>query len=171
MNEQISCPTCASQAITTFLQRPSVPVHQNLVVKDRQAAVDIARGDLSLAVCETCGFVFNQLFAPARLVYDEAYDNTQSYSPYFNAYMDDLVRYLIHERGVQNQRIVEVGCGKGLFLQKLVGADGSGNSGYGFDPSYVGPDTDLGGRITFERRYYGPDCTDIPADIVVCRDM
>jgi SAM-dependent methyltransferase len=133
--------------------------------------VGIPRGDLDLAVCQTCGFVFNQAFDATKLTYDQAYDNTQSYSPHFDAYLDDLVKHLIDERGVRNQRIVEVGCGKGLFLKKLVGAAATGNRGYGFDPSYVGPDTDLGGRIHFERRYYGPDCTHIPADIVVCRHV
>jgi SAM-dependent methyltransferase len=146
-------------------------VHQNLVVKDRKAAVEIARGDLELAVCETCGFVFNQAFDSTKLIYNQAYDNTQSYSPYFDAYLDDLVKHLINERSIRNQRIVEVGCGKGLFLKKLVGAAETGNSGYGFDPSYVGPDSDFDGRIQFERRYYGPDCIHIPADIVVCRHV
>jgi SAM-dependent methyltransferase len=171
MSEQMRCPTCASQTTTSFLRRALVPVHQNLVIKDRKAAVEIACGDLDLAVCEICGFIFNQAFAPARLTYNESYDNTQSYSPYFNTYLDNLVQYLIYERGVQNQHIVEVGCGKGIFLKKLVGSAEVGNSGYGFDPSYVGPDTDLDGRVQFERRYYGPDCTHIPADIVVCRHV
>jgi SAM-dependent methyltransferase len=171
MSEQTRCPICTSLATARFLYRAQVSVHQNLVVKNRQAAVAITRGDLDLAVCETCGFVFNQAFDAAKLTYDQAYDNTQSYSPYFDAYMDDLVKHLINGRGIRNQRIVEVGCGKGLFLKKLVGAAETGNTGYGFDPSYVGPDSDLGGRIHFERRYYGPDSTHIPADIVVCRHV
>jgi len=171
MHEHIRCPICTSPATTGFLHRALVPVHQNLVVKNRQAAVEIARGDLDLAVCEACGFVFNQKFDAAKLTYNHTYDNTQSYSPYFDAYLDDLVKHLIDARDIRNQRIVEIGCGKGLFLRKLVGATETGNSGYGFDPSYVGPDTDLGGRIRFERRYYGPDCTHIPADIVVCRHV
>jgi SAM-dependent methyltransferase len=171
MDEQTRCPICTSPVTAGFLRRALVPVHQNLVVKDRKAAVEIARGDLDLAACEVCGFVFNQTFDAAKLTYDQAYDNTQSYSPYFDAYMDALVKQLIEERGIRNQRIVEVGCGKGLFLKKLVGPAETGNTGYGFDPSYVGPDTDLDGRIRFERRYYGPDCTHIPADIVVCRHV
>jgi SAM-dependent methyltransferase len=171
MCEQTRCPICKSSITNRFLRRARVPVHQNLVVKDRKSAVEIARGDLDLAVCEICGFVFNQAFDAAKLIYDQAYDNTQSYSPYFDAYLDDLVKHLINERGIRNQRIVEVGCGKGLFLRKLVGAAETGNSGYGFDPSYVGPDSDLDGRLQFERRYYGPDCIHIPADIVVCRHV
>jgi SAM-dependent methyltransferase len=171
MNKQTHCPICSSPTTTRFLRRALVPVHQNLVAKDRSAAVEITRGDLDLAVCETCGFVFNQAFDAGKLTYNHAYDNTQSYSPYFDAYLDDLVEQLVNQRGVRNQRIVEVGCGKGLFLKKLVGAADTGNTGYGFDPSYAGPDTDLGGRIRFERRYYGPDCTHIPADIVVCRHV
>src|SRR5262245_60823559 len=101
MSKRSRCPICASQHTTVFLQRSNVPVHQNLVVKSRQAAVDLARGELSLMVCETCGFIFNQSFDPTLLTYDDTYDNTQSYSLFFDAYMDDLVRFMVEERGVR----------------------------------------------------------------------
>jgi SAM-dependent methyltransferase len=77
---------------------------------------------------------------------------------------------MIEERGVENARIVEVGCGKGYFLRRLV-EQGRGNMGWGFDPSYVGADSDLDGRLTFERKYYGPGCESLRADVVVCRHV
>jgi len=165
------CPICKSRSITGFLRRERVPVHQNLVITDQEAAVGITRGDLDLVFCGECGFVFNRAFELSKLSYREDYDNTQTCSPAFNEYLNDLVEYLVFERGVRNCRIVEVGCGKGTFLRKLVETEGSGNSGYGFDPSYVGPAVDLEGRLRFEKRFYGPECADIPADVVVCRHV
>jgi SAM-dependent methyltransferase len=153
------------------LEREQVPVHQNLLMQDARSAVEIPRGDLNLMVCEECGFVFNQAFELSTLRYGENYDNTQTCSPLFNKYVDGLVDHLVSEKGVRNCRIVEVGCGKGLFLRKLVEAGGSGNSGYGFDPSYTGPEIDLGGRLKFERRYYGSECANIAADVVICRHV
>lgn len=140
-------------------------------MKDRESALDINRGDLDLAFCEDCGFVFNRAFDISRLDYSESYDNTQSHSPTFDGYLRDLVRRMVSEKGVRDCRIVEVGCGKGSFLRELVVAEGAGNSGVGFDPSYEGPTTDLGGRLKFERRFYGPEAAHVPADVVVCRHV
>ena len=123
-----------------------------------------------MVVCADCGFVFNASFDAALLEYGDRYDNTQEHSPAFSAHLDSLVSRLVNERGLRGRRIVEVGCGKGGFLRRLVEADGK-NSGVGFDPSYTGPGTDLGGRLRYEQRFYGPDCTDVPADAVVCRHV
>jgi SAM-dependent methyltransferase len=166
-----NCPVCGSQQITTFLIREQTPAHQNLVITDQQAARQSARGDLTLGRCETCGFVFNRTFDLALLGYGENYDNSQMYSPAFSAHVDGLLQHLLFDKGVQNCRIVEVGCGQGTFLRRLVDIEACGNTGYGFDPSYSGPDVDLGGRLLFEKRYYGPDSASIPADVVICRHV
>ena len=165
------CPLCESSRLTPFLHRSGVPVHQNLVVNNRDAARSVTRGELELVVCEDCGFVCNRAFDPARLAYGEDYDNTQSCSAYFDAYLDGLVKDLVERQGVRNSTIVEVGCGKGQFLRKLVSFPGANNKGFGFDPSYVGPETDLDGRLAFRRCYYDDSCTDVAADVVVCRHV
>ena len=165
------CPLCESRRLTRFLQRKQVPVHQNLVVGSAHAARSVTRGELDLAVCEDCGFILNRAFDLARLTYGEDYDNTQSCSAYFDAYLDGLVDDMVRRQAVCNSNIVEVGCGKGQFLRKLVSFPGANNKGYGFDPSYVGPDTDLDGRLAFRRCYYDASCIDVAADVVVCRHV
>jgi SAM-dependent methyltransferase len=85
--------------------------------------------------------------------------------------MDELARHLVEDRGVRGKRIVEIGCGKGAFLQRLVSYPGAGNLGFGFDPSYAGPDTDLGGRLVFHRRLHGPDSSAVAADVIICRHV
>jgi len=165
------CPVCGYRNLNCFLNRHQVPVHQNLVVTDQQAARTVLRGELEMTVCEACGFIFNQAFDSAVLEYGAAYDNTQSCSGYFDSYMDRLAQELIEKHGVCNAKIVEVGCGKGQFLRKLVTYPDAGNTGVGFDPSYVGPDTDLNGRLLFQRSYYDDCCADIPADVVICRHV
>jgi SAM-dependent methyltransferase len=163
------CPVCDSNLTAPFLVRGSVPVHQNLVMADRISAIQINRGNLTLAVCEDCGFIFNQDFDGSKLSYGKEYDNTQTYSPSFESYISELARSLIYDKNVQNCSVVEVGCGKGSFLRKLVESEEWGNTGYGFDPSYVGAETVLDGRLKFEKRYYDSECANIHADVVVCR--
>jgi SAM-dependent methyltransferase len=152
-----------------FLKRDQVPVHQNLLFDDPRSAVGVRRGDLRLAVCRECGFVFNQAHDPSLLSYGDKYENAQENSTAFASYLSRLSKHLIYERSLRDCRVVEVGCGNGSFLRKLV--EEGGNIGYGFDPSYTGPATDLGGRLHFEARYYGPDTPGIHADWVVCRHV
>ena len=166
-----ACPVCGSTSTVGFLSREGVPAHQNLVVKDQASAVRLARGTLNLMLCKECGFIFNRSFDPRISMYGEDYDNTQACSPLFSGYIDGLVRHMVLERGVRNCTVVEVGCGKGLFLRKLVGFEGAGITGRGFDPSYTGDEIAYGGRLKFEKRYYDAECADIPADFVVCRHV
>lgn len=165
------CPVCEGSRLTSFLRRSQVPVHQNLVVDSQATARSVTRGELNLVVCEDCGFVCNSAFDLSKLAYGKDYDNTQSCSAYFDAYLDGLVKDMVERQGVRNSTIVEVGCGKGQFLRKLVSYPGAGNRGFGFDPSYAGPDTDLDGHLVFRRCYYDDTCTDVAADVVVCRHV
>ena len=166
-----ACPVCGGKHTLPFLDRENVPVHQNLVLPNQASAVAVSLGDLAMQVCKDCGFVFNAAFDLARLSYGRDYDNTQSHSAVFDAYLDKLVEQMVHQHGVRNARIVEVGCGKGHFLRKLVAYPGAGNTGFGFDPSYVGPETDLDGALQFRRSFYDGTCADVPADVVVCRHV
>src|SRR5712692_4901442 len=151
MSSNQYCPICKSTIIHGFLFREKVPVHQNLLMRDRHEAINVTRGDLDLAVCEECGFVFNRTFDLGRLQYGAEYDNAQYYSQSFSEYLDGLVRYMVAERGVRNCHVVEVGCGQGRFLRKLVEYEGAGNIGSGFDPSYRGERVDLDGRLRFQQ--------------------
>jgi len=163
------CPICGTSVVNRFLERENVPVHQNFLFKEEQDAVNIARGTLSAILCHFCGFVFNADFDASLLSYDEKYENTQSYSPIFEKYLDDRVDYLVNNKCIRNLHIIEVGCGKGHFLEKLV--QRGGNSGIGFDPSYIGPFEKLGGKLNFKRKFYDETSAGIVADVIICRHV
>jgi len=171
MTQRNSCPICTSSQFYKFLIRENVPVHQNLLYSDEKSAVNAKRGNLELVVCNDCGFVFNQTFDLSKLSYGEKYDNTQDISPYFDRYLNNLANHLIKDKKIQNSTIVEIGCGKGTFLRKLVEKEELGNLGYGFDPSYMGPEKDLKGRLIFEKRYYDINCTEIDANVIISRHV
>jgi len=165
----MTCPLCGANAPPPFLLRESVPVHQNLPAATRAEAIAAPRGRLEMVACDGCGFVFNRAFDPALPRYGPGYDNAQSHSPAFAAHLDALARHLVEERGVRGARIVEVGCGRGDFLRRLVAWPGADNRGVGFDPACEEA-VEFGGRLRFERRFYGPAC-EAPADVVVCRHV
>ena len=165
-----NCPVCKSSSTNLFLDRQSVPVHQNLLMSNRQEAGTIARGRLAMHVCSDCGFVFNRAFDDGLMSYNQNYENTQVHSPAFNDYVDQLVSSVLRDSGMRGATIVEVGCGKGDFIKRLLRTDPRAR-GYGFDPSYLGPDTVLDGRLKFEKRFYDASSADLKADIVICRHV
>jgi SAM-dependent methyltransferase len=164
-----ACPLCGSDATRPFLTRRDVPVHQNLLMTDADAARATTRGDLELRSCPACGFVWNAAFRAELLAYGEDYENTQTASPAFDRYVDSLVETLVRE-GVRGRNVVEVGCGKGYFLERLCAR--GGNRGTGYDPSYVGPAETQDGRVRYVREFYGDAVRPSqPADVVVCRHV
>lgn len=171
MNKIDKCPICDSEKIEIFLKHEGIPVHQHLLFPNEQSAINTKRGNLELAVCLTCGFIFNQSFDIAQMEYGQQYDNSQTFSKYFESYLTQLVNSLIHDKSINNCNIIEIGCGKGLFLRKLVENKEWGNIGYGFDPSYLGTEVDMEGRLRFQKRFFDNNCVIPKIDIVICRHV
>lgn len=146
----MTCPLCGGAGGRPWLRRPGVPVHQNRIAPTREAARSCRRGDLTLALCDLCGFIWNAAFDAALVEYDGEYDNSQAWSGAFRTYTDALARDLVRRCGLAGKAALEVGCGKGDFLVQLVLAGAGG--GLGLDTSYVGPAER--GRVRFERRRY-----------------
>jgi SAM-dependent methyltransferase len=162
------CPLCEGNDLRVFVERPSVPVHQNISYASAEAARGVPRGDLELACCGTCGFVMNLAFRSDLLQYGEGYENDQTNSTAFEAHMAGLIQTLVAS-GIRNKRIVELGCGQGQFLRRLCLA--GDNNGVGFDPAYVGEASVHGGRVTFIRAFYGPGALTEPPDLLLCRHV
>ncbi len=165
------CPVCQSAEAEEFIRRANQPVYQNRLFDEQQAAVSATRGDLVLNACAVCGFIFNSAYDSSLLPYGDDYDNTQELSPFFETHLGRMAQHLIYDRGLRNSRIVEVGCGQGTFLKRLVQDESLGNCGFGFDPSYKGALDELDGRLHFHRKFYSADCAEVRADAVVCRHV
>jgi SAM-dependent methyltransferase len=164
------CPVCDIGPLKVILHRDQVPVVQNYLFSTPEAAREIARGTLDYYACLHCKFVFNAAFSPEAIDYGPDYENTQTHSDWFSSYVDGIVERMVVEHGVREGTVLEVGCGKGAFLQKLLSYGDSTATAVGFDPAYVGPDTALDGRIRFVREFFAPE-TAVPADIVISRHV
>lgn len=118
-------------------------------------------GLMSLRRNERLDFVENGEFDPSIAVYDDNYQNSQAHSPKFQNHMRSVLE-LLKTHLPEGSKLVEVGCGKGDFLELAV-ADGHFNA-YGYDATYEGNSS----RI--EKRYLtGEDR--IEADLVVLRHV
>jgi SAM-dependent methyltransferase len=153
----------------TVYETRSIPVHSTLLLSTRDEAMTLSRGDLALGFCGACGFLFNRAYSDEHTEYSSRYEETQGFSRTFVEFHTDLANRLIQRFDLHGKRILEIGCGKGEFLNLLCGM--GGNTGIGFDPVYV-PERDtsgLGDRVTFVRELYSEEYAHEKADFVCCK--
>lgn len=134
------------QSEKILYQVGQLPIFQNRMYDSELEAVNCPRGDVTLVENLDTGLVYNASFQPQLMVYDAHYQNEQSTSPFFLQHLKSVA--LIIERNMGTASLVEVGCGKGTFLEMLL-ADGFDI--VGFDPTYEGTNP----RV--DRRYFEPD--------------
>jgi SAM-dependent methyltransferase len=134
-------------------------------------ARNCGKGDLRLAFCRQCGFIWNTRFDLSRLEYSGRYENSLEYSPVFEKYAQELAQRLIDTYGIRNKQVIELGCGKGHFLTLI--CELGNNSGIGFDPSYAGPrvKSPASDRITYHQEFYGEKFTHYRGDLICCRHV
>lgn len=167
--EQKTCWCCGSKKLKRFYDVKKVPVHSVLCIATKKEAINFRTGDIGLAFCKDCGFVFNALFDIKHNAYSEKYEATQSFSPTFNKFNEKLARNLIEKFGLRNKDVIEIGCGHGEFLKLL--SDIGNNRCVGFDPAYR---SDVGipavkGKIDFVKDLYSEKYNDYKADFVCCK--
>jgi hypothetical protein len=114
----------------------SLPVIQNKVYASAGEAKSCLTGDVSLVQDLQTGLIFNQDFRPELVVYDSSYQNEQGLSRRFQEHLYQVMGII--EWGMGRVNLVEVGCGKGLFLEMMLAA---GFDVAGFDPTYEGSNT------------------------------
>jgi SAM-dependent methyltransferase len=163
------CQNCGGQGLRIFYEALDVPVHNALVLPNRNDALTFPRGDVVLGFCDRCGFITNVAFDPHRLGYSTTYEEQQSFSPTFNAFAQRLATHLIEKFDVRDKDIVEIGCGKGDFLLLL--CELGNNRGIGIDPTAI-PARIRGSaaqRVTFVQEFYADVHASYPSDLLCCR--
>lgn len=150
-----------------FHHIPDVPVQSNVLIDSRSEALAIARSGIDLSICERCGFIANTAFDPSLVDYSAPYEEAQGFSARFRAYADDLAESLTERYALRGADVVEIGCGRGDFLEQLC-ATGT-NRGVGIDPSYRPRQGQDPRRADYRTEYYAEAHTRLPADLIVCR--
>lgn len=164
-----TCRGCGERSSSATYRVRRQPVISNSLFETAVAAMRVPRRDIVLTQCRHCGLVFNRPFDPDVISYAQGYENRQSCSPTFGAHMASLVADLTARHGLRGKRVLEIGCGQGDFLTLLCSTAGA--SGVGYDASYRGPRTRLGGKVRFEDRYVSAAEISGRFDLVVCRHV
>ena len=123
-----------------------LPVLQIKVFDCAEAARACARGDVVLVQSNETGLIFNRAFRPELVAYDADYQNEQGLSAAFARHLDAVLAVM--QRHFAGASLIEVGCGKGLFLERLLA---QGFDVTGLDPTYEGSNP----RVL--RRFFTPE--------------
>jgi 2-polyprenyl-3-methyl-5-hydroxy-6-metoxy-1,4-benzoquinol methylase len=172
IKEKEPCPVCGSLTVLKFLEIREVPLFCNVLLNSREEALNVPKGAIEMVFCQKCGHVYNRSFDPQRMHYSPAYENALHYSPRFQSYVEKLADRLTGLYRLANKRIIEIGCGKGDFLQLL--AHKGNNCCIGFDPSYeIGKakNKNTDNQVTIIQDHFSEKYTDLKADMVICRQV
>jgi hypothetical protein len=163
------CRACGADEVRTFHSQPNIPTNSCLLLEDEGEALAYPKGDLELGHCTACGFVQNERFDARLAEYSSRYEETQAYSPTFQAFCSDLARRWVEKYDLAGRRVVEIGCGKGEFLVAM--AEHGIGEGIGIDPgtnpSRIGESH--GAQLTWITDFYSERYRDLVGDAIVCR--
>jgi hypothetical protein len=162
------CRVCDAPEADPFFRLESVPVQDGLLWPSAAAALAAPTGDLELVFCPECGYIGNRAFDPGKLRYDPTYDISLHYSPVYRGFIAALVERLARDHDLRGKTVLEIGSGKGDFLEALCARAGS--RGIGFDPTSAGHD-DPAGAVRVVKDFYSERYASEPADLLCCRHV
>jgi SAM-dependent methyltransferase len=159
----VICPACHSTAPARCLAVPRVPVTCTSIFPSAEQAQDIPAGDIDLRVCTRCGLVFNAAFDPALGELGARYESSQAASAHFVAFADALADAWVLRHKLHGATVLEVGCGSGDFLQRLLAAGAA--RAIGVDPLAVATDP----RLQMIAAQFDAVRHDFSAQALICR--
>jgi len=165
------CPICAGDNILKLMTIQDVPVYCNVLYLTPEEAVNAPRGNIVLNYCHQCGHIFNSAYESGKMNYSQEYENSLHYSPRFQKYALALAKRLVEKYDLHAKRVLEIGCGKGDFLNML--CELGENSGIGFDPSYEGNrfSADSQKRFSVINDFYSEKYAEYKTDLIICRQV
>lgn len=168
MNTVHSCPNCTHGTMQVFHELKMVPTNSCILLSTRDEALAYPKGNISLGLCQHCGFISNVDFDPKLTEYSGRYEETQGFSDTFNQFHKMLAQRLIDKYQLTHKNIIEIGCGKGEFLVLL--CEMGPNTGVGFDPGFseerISPELK---NITFIKDFYSEKYAEYHGDFLCCK--
>ncbi len=162
-----ACPNCRHTDIEDFFTVRQAPVHSLVTIRDYREAMAVERKDITMAFCNSCGFIFNSSFDTSLDYYTKGYEDQQGFSPTFVKFLTGVTQRFIERYDIRNKQVIEIGCGKGDFIHLI--SELGNNRGVGIDPAWVPGRTKENPDVTFIREFYSEEHGAIEADSITCR--
>jgi len=160
------CPCCQKNNIESFFRLEDAPIYSVATVKSKEDALAVPKRNIELGFCHDCGFVFNRLYSMDADYFTMGYEDQQGFSKTFMQYLTRVSTELILKYSLEGKTLLEIGCGKGDFINLL--NELAGGQGIGIDPAYV-DGRQNNPRLTFYKEFYSENHGKLPADFICCR--
>jgi hypothetical protein len=149
------CIVCGSESITQIFSPSSkYPLARYGLTKTSSAALSCSKYEVDVHVCGRCGHFFNLSYKENSISYsDETVQEGRPFSQSYNSYQKIKAEKIKTDFLKDNNVILEIGCGDGLFLSRF---SDETNTLIGYEPS---TESDLVDRnnITLYQNYFVPD--------------
>lgn len=166
---RLACPSCGSEKGVPFYDSQQVPAHSSLLMSSFENALDYPRGDIRLSFCADCGFITNLDCDLSLQAYSPQHEESQHFSSFFSTFAEALAQRWIDQFDIRGKTILEIGCGKGDFLDLFCKL--GDNRGIGIDPGCI-PErlsAEASTRIELIQDYYSEKYSHLDADVICCR--
>lgn len=163
------CPVCGGSHLLTSIVLEALPAFCNVLYPDPAAARGAQSGHFVATFCCHCNHLFNAAFDEYRIGYTQSYENSLHFSARFTAFSDALARRLNSTYALAGKTIVDIGCGKGDFLNRLCLV--SGAAGVGFDKSFQESRVESVAAVRFVKDWFGDTYAYLRPDFVSCRHV
>ena len=114
-----ACPACGGGDLTEIYRLDAIPVQSCILLDTEEEARGFETAGLLLKHCAGCGFVFNAIFDLAKVDYASTTEESQHFSGTFNRFARDLVAEIASLYDLKGKHTLEIGCGKGDFLEEM----------------------------------------------------
>jgi hypothetical protein len=164
--QHFTCPCCQKDQIEEFFLIKNAPVYSMVTVTTREEALAVPRKDIGLGFCHDCGFIFNRRYDTSIDYFTMGYEDQQGFSATFMQYLTRISEELIAKYHLQDKTLLEIGCGKGDFINLLNTL--AGGKGIGIDPAYE-DGRQNNPNLTFYKEFYSEKHGELVADLICCR--
>jgi SAM-dependent methyltransferase len=134
----------------------NLPIFQNKMYSNQNDALNCAKGNIRLVQDLNTGLIFNCDFNPNLMLYDKDYQNEQAHSKIFKDHLNNVKSII--DRCFKTKEFIEVGCGKGYFLEYM---NQFGYNTTGYDPTYEGNNENI------IKEYFDPSSKKISSGVVL----
>jgi SAM-dependent methyltransferase len=165
----VRCPICEAGDCFDFLEVSGLPVTVGALCPTQEQAHRATKGDLKLAFCKQCSYIWNRAYEPGKHDYNLGYEISLHFSGVYQHFLEKLATLLVENYQLRGKAVLEIACGTGHFLRMLC-VLGS-NRGIGIDPvsEREGIERLDSTQIEFIRDKFSERYAHLQCDFICCR--
>jgi len=168
---QSPCPACGFRIAHPLYHPHPQPLAALNLPRSGEAARDALRFPMDFHACAFCGHIFNRQFDYYQIPYEEDSNLMYNRGALWQAHMDRLVELLLRDYDARGKTLVDIGCGDGLFFQKLLQRAPTCRC-VGFEPGIEADNARRAGLEVY-KDYFHPqrDLKRLRPDVLACRHV